>query len=272
MPHPKHSNDPTFVANQTPHLRTRTQPKKKVPEPWEVPCYDPMKIRFHEAEYHVNEAIRDDPLALFILFFTDDIFSTLCSSTNANAVKKRAIELSEHSRPWYDSTPKELRAFVACHLYFGLHPEASIDIYWSQKYRNPGHIIIKDHLSLIRYEQLERYFHISPLCEVYQEVFEKLEPLNQHLLDVSKELYTPGTHVAIDEAMAKYTGRSKHTIELPNKPIPEGYKIWVLAHQGYCSHWLFHTKWKQQGPLLLDVKFISLSTLLLSNKHRESRC
>ena len=33
--------------------------------------------------------------------------------------------------------------------------------------------------------------------------------------------------------MVKYTGRSKDIVHMPAKPIPLGYKIWVVAVAGY---------------------------------------
>ena len=56
--------------------------------------------------------------------------------------------------------------------------------------------------------------------------------------------------------MARFTGRSYDIVSLPGKPIPEGYKIWVLACDGYILGWLFHTKYKSLGPIEVDTKWI----------------
>ena len=65
----------------------------------------------------------------------------------------------------------------------------------------------------------------------------------------------PGRDVAIDEAMARFEGRSYDTLIIPSKPIDEGYKIWVLAQSGYFLAWCFHrkgkTKAKRRGDHLL---------------------
>ena len=39
------------------------------------------------------------------------------------------------------------------------------------------------------------------------------------------QLCKPGSHIAVDETMVKFTGPSKDTINMPSKPIPIGYKI-----------------------------------------------
>jgi len=33
--------------------------------------------------------------------------------------------------------------------------------------------------------------------------------------------------------MVKFTGASKEAVKMPSKPIPIGYKIWVIADSGY---------------------------------------
>ena len=47
-------------------------------------------------------------------------------------------------------------------------------------------------------------------------------------------MFQLGTYLAIDEMMIKYSGRSKETICIKNKPIKVGFKLFVLAtYQGY---------------------------------------
>ena len=52
--------------------------------------------------------------------------------------------------------------------------------------------------------------------------------------------------------MVKFTGPSKETIKMPNKPIPIGYKIWVMANNRYFLQWNFHAK--GEGPVGLNTK------------------
>ncbi|CAG8511819.1 6319_t:CDS:1, partial [Dentiscutata erythropus] len=46
-------------------------------------------------------------------------------------------------------------------------------------------------------------------------------------------MYIPGSNVAIDKMMIRFSGRSKHTFRIKNKPISEGYKIISLCEKGY---------------------------------------
>ena len=49
-------------------------------------------------------------------------------------------------------------------------------------------------------------------------------------------------------------GRSAEIVNIPSKPTPEGFKIWVLADQGYILDWLHHAK--GDGPWDLDSFFM----------------
>ena len=41
--------------------------------------------------------------------------------------------------------------------------------------------------------------------------------------------------------MIAFRGRTVHTTKLKNKPISEGYKVWVLADHGYTWTWRWHS-------------------------------
>ena len=43
-------------------------------------------------------------------------------------------------------------------------------------------------------------------------------------------------------------GRTEETVNISSKPVPEGFKIWVLANQGYVLDWLYHAKGDKNGP------------------------
>ena len=41
--------------------------------------------------------------------------------------------------------------------------------------------------------------------------------------------------------MVAFQGRSAHTVKIKNKPVKEGFKLWVIAFEGYALDWLFHS-------------------------------
>ena len=65
-----------------------------------------------------------------------------------------------------------------------------------------------------------------------------------------KKYWKPGTHLVVDETIQRFMGRAKEIVNIPSKPIPEGFKIWVLANKGYVLDWLYHAKGsnKNDGP------------------------
>ena len=89
-------------------------------------------------------------------------------------------------------------------------------------------------MSLNRHEQITRYLHVSdPVNTSLESTFDKLEPLNTHLRLKMRHHWYIGTHFLVDESIKRFMGRSSHTVNIPLKPEPEGYKIWVLANEGY---------------------------------------
>ena len=47
-------------------------------------------------------------------------------------------------------------------------------------------------------------------------------------------------------------GRAHEIVNIPSKPTSEGFKIWVLANQGYVLDWMYHAKGDKAGPFDLD--------------------
>ena len=54
-------------------------------------------------------------------------------------------------------------------------------------------------------------------------------------------LRTPSSHVAIDECMIKETGHTVHSTQAPGKPIPEGYKLFAIADEGYLYNYAWYS-------------------------------
>ncbi|KAK2005206.1 hypothetical protein LZ32DRAFT_503133, partial [Colletotrichum eremochloae] len=77
-------------------------------------------------------------------------------------------------------------------------------------------------------------------------VYRKVNEWSAHIQETGDSFYTPGSDLTVDEAMVRFTGRSLETTTIPTKPIPTGYKIWMLAQAGYCLRWLWHVHGK--GP------------------------
>src|SRR6185312_4001805 len=150
---------------------------------------------------------------------------------------------------WKPTTISEIYIFFGILIYMSAHEEAYIPDYWSLS--NPPHDISR-FMSRNRFMLLYRRFSMWDRTTDEISTFERIDPWSTHIQRISMQLWKPGSRVAIDEAMVKFTGRSTDTVNLPSKPIPIGYKIWVLADHGYFLRWSFHQK--GQGPVNLNLK------------------
>ena len=105
------------------------------------------------------------------------------------------------------------------------------------------------YMTLYRFEQIKWYFHISPPTNNPQPWYIKLSPLFEHLWRLFKQFYIPSQNVSVDEMMVLCTGRSLHTVRMPNKPVGEGYKIFALYDHGYTWDFLFTSR--SEGKLFM---------------------
>ena len=93
-------------------------------------------------------------------------------------------------------------------------------------------------ITFYRFEQIKRYFYISLPPSTTARIPSlqwhlKLEPLASMLYTKFQTYVILGQNVSFDEMMVPFSGRSMHTLKMPNKPIKEGFKLWALYDQGY---------------------------------------
>lgn len=126
----------------------------------------------------------------------------------------------------------------------------------------------------MRFEQLKRYFHVSlPVENLPGRLwYQKVEPLSSTLQRRFQRYCTPATEVSIDEMMIRFIGQSAHTVRLPNKPIPEGYKVFALCEHGYTFSFMYTSRVEQfsgqdlayEGPGNLHLSPTSRAVLQLA--------
>ena len=86
-------------------------------------------------------------------------------------------------------------------------------------------------------------------------VYRQVNGWSEYIQRVCTELYIPGSCLTVDECMVRFTGRSVDTTTLPTKPIPTGYKVWVLAQDGYFLRWL----WVSSPSCILSQDIVRLA-------------
>jgi len=176
-------------------------------------------------------------LALFKLFFTDEQLQMIVESAN----EYEQIKGVEGGRPWYPLTLNELKIWFALVIYMGVHKIYAVEDLWNSNEKRAIHSI-KEYMTLLRFQQIKRFLHISKPNEPHLCWYSKVEPLASHIREVSKQLYFPSSQVSVDEMIARFSGRSAHTVRMKNKPTPEGYKIFSLCDAGYTYTFAFTSR------------------------------
>ena len=236
--------------------------KELPPAQWPVPEFNPREINnpLTYGQGNLPSNVKpDDPYAIFSLFFNEQTLQILVTNTNKYAEMYPAPR-TPHARPWQPTTIAEFRAYIGVYIWIGVHPESSIETYWSTDSTEQSmHLAVTKHISLVPWQQIDRFFHISTpqklTVKSKHSTFEKLEPLSEHLREQFKKYWTAGTHLTVDETIQRFMGRAKEIVNIPTKPEPEGFKIWVLANCGYVLDWLYHCKGDNKGPVDLNDFF-----------------
>jgi Transposase IS4 len=210
--------------------------EKSLPE---LPTYKPpLELEFTPSE---SLATGLSELETFQQLLTPAIIDRIVTATNSYAKNTREAdgESDSYIRPWKPVNSTDVWRYIGCLLHMGCHKKANREDHWSEI----GHL--RKFISLVRFDQIHRYFtlrdkSVHPKKE--KETFAwQVEPIASIIKHNCKALWSPSSHLAIDESMIAYRGRSSHKVKLPNKPIKEGYKVWVLGDAGYVYDWLWHS-------------------------------
>ena len=247
------------VSNDLDHVNDEptatTKAKIPPPEPWPMPKFKPLKIKngLQHGLGKLPQHVSRTPYDIFSLFFTKEILQKLVDYTNEyeNSTEVN-IEDKPHARLWFPTTVKELRAYIAIYIYMGLHPDSRIEDFWNTKSTKAIHLSVSIHISQKRWAQINQFFHLAPTSKVHRDVFIKADQLSEHLRITFKQYWRTDTHLTVDEFIQRFMGRSEDIVNIPSKPVPEGYKIWILANGGYVLDWLYHAKGEKKGPVDLN--------------------
>lgn len=224
-------------------------------EPVEARGYEfkPFQPTYREA---IIRALPLSPLLLFQLFIPESLVEKWVKYTNKAAATLDPPSPSDNRHPentqkdiWKPVTVDEIYLWLGVIIYLGIHPEKAIKSHWvvpKEGEQRPTHPIIK-FITFERFQQIKRRLQIYPHTST--DSFTRCDEWSNHIQDKSLEVYNPGTSIAIDEAMDRFTGRSKQTSYVPNKPTPRGFKMWVVAQRGYFLRWIWHDPKAPLGPV-----------------------
>src|SRR5271155_196791 len=266
------SNDHDFVP-PTQYKSSRTkQPRPSLLSQLEViPKFEPMELEnTRGSSQNLHTIDSSNPEDLFSLFFTDLVLDRIVRCTNLNAERVRVDPVTARAKnirfhdslnqlSWKPVTSSDILAYFGILIYMGIHVEPYINDYWNTGDEDrPIHQLVRKTMSRYRWKQINRYFHIWDLAS--DQLFkrpdnkvrphEKVDPLWKLLSAPFQRYWKPGRDLAIDECIEAFTGRTADIVNIPTKPTPIGFKIWVLADQGYVLDLLWHVRGdgKDQGP------------------------
>src|SRR6478752_7106889 len=250
------ANDPTGASNIPP----------------EEGCGDdfqPFNLEYRD--FQINP-LPQQPLELFQLFvpislvqswvgYTED-WAFYCAD---NGIKDSwNTPLSDQSRlhAWEGISTATAYVWLSILIYLGIHREISLEDHWkapSLGDQRPLHPFTK-FMPLRKFELITRYFRTFDYTklDVHDEgdlpkTFQAAEPWSDHIQKASAELFIPGTNLTIDECMVPFKGRSKETTVVKNKPTPVGFKVWVVAQQGFFLRWLWHVKASPYKAVIVEL-------------------
>jgi hypothetical protein len=252
------SNDIDYVL---PDQRRQAGKGEKAPKAESIPQFNSMEIP-DQIGYAILPPSCKSAYDIFSLFFSDDVLETIAKNTNQNANDNRVGPKLPKARQWIDTTVEELKAFLAVWIMIGLYPIPKIEHYWNEQDEiRPTFKTIRQRISRNRWAQIDRYFHISPpnhAAATKLRPFTKVYPLDDQLRAASRRYWKAGRNLAVDEAIQQFQGRASEIVNIPSKPTPKGFKIWILAEDGYSLDWMYHSKGGSatDGPYDLDTYWL----------------
>src|SRR6478609_1879290 len=266
---PDYIDDHSF---NTPTLRAANDPTG-VPDlpPKEGRGHDFQPFNLEYRDFKINP-LPKEPLELFQLFVPISLVQSWIKYTNSwvtHLLENGIIDnwntpLSKQSRilKWEGISTATAYVWLGVLIYLGIHREISIKDHWKSPSlgdQRPLHSIIK-FMPLLKFELINRYFRTFDYTKIdvrdegdLPKTFQVAEEWSNLIQKVSNELYLPGTNLTVDECMVPFTGRSKETTLVKNKPTPVGFKVWVIAQQGFFLRWLWHVKASPYKAVIVEL-------------------
>ncbi|EGU88210.1 hypothetical protein FOXB_01272 [Fusarium oxysporum f. sp. conglutinans Fo5176] len=232
--------------------------------------FQPFNLEYRD--FQINP-LPQQPLELFQLFmpislvqswvkYTED-WAFFCAD---NGIKDSwNTPLSDHSRlhAWEGISTATAYVWLGILIYLGIHREISLEDHWkapSLGDQRPLHPFTK-FMPLQKFELITRYFRTFDHTNLdvsdkrdLPKTFQAAKEWSKHIQRVSIKLYLPGTNLTVDKCIVPFTGRSKETTLVKGKPTPKGFKIWVIAQQGYFLQWLWHIKASPVMPITVKLE------------------
>jgi Transposase IS4 len=129
--------------------------------------------------------------------YTQEVVDIIVNATNSYADNAReTMDEFGHARPWEPVNSTDIWRYIGCLIYMGLHIEKRREEYWADSHRLNGS------LSLIRFEQIHRYFTLrDQSVDPRQEDESFAWPVDRVAAIIRRNFRTnwvPSSHTSID--------------------------------------------------------------------------
>ena len=233
------SSDQPKTPAKKPSLLTPSSPLAPLPKSTIRPLLNRPEFNRIEGlpfSHKIQSELPQNAFDLFALFCTESMVESWAHFVN----------IRRDEPAWQPTFKEEIYLFFGVLLYMSFCILPSMDSYWEISKTTASHPITR-FITRDRFLAIYRRFCTWDPTLPISSVFEKVKPWSSHIQDTSAAFWRPSSNISVDEAMVRFTGRSKDIVHLPNKPISVGYKIWVVADSGYFLRWIFHSK--DKGPI-----------------------
>lgn len=168
-------------------------------------------------------AHRSLPIEYFSLLFSDVLIDEIVQNTNGYADWVFGRGLVTYR--WKETDKTEIKAFLGLAIIFGLIPVKCYKTYWNND-SFLGNAGIKSVMTRKRYEQLNRFFHVSDRSKEVENSqvagYDRLYKVRNVINTVSRKIINhniPTAEQSIDEGMIAFKGRISYLQYMPAKVI-----------------------------------------------------
>ena len=180
------------------------------------------------------------------LYFNDEFWSLLVTETNRFADQYLAANrdtLPRHSlaRKWKVVGTAEMKVFIGLYFLMGIVWKPELDQYWCKDpyTSTPG---FGQSMSRDRWLTILQFLHYSnnETADAADKV-NKIRPLITLLTRRFQEVYTPSSHISIDEELVAWKGRLSFRQFIPSKRARFGIKVFALCEDsGYLYNFVVY--------------------------------
>ena len=219
--------------------------------------FDPLPIEQREPTI---QNLPLSPMAIFQSFVPISLLQEWADATNSHVEAILAIEKppARLTKPkWRPVAVSEIYVFLAMVICMTNGKETAMTDYWASHDTNSLGAVYPwtSHMPLRRFEALWRYLRFCDYSDFEPQkapakAYLRIEKWSQHIQKTITTFYIPGSSIAVDECVQGFTGKSGLKTTIPNKPTPEGIKIWAVAEKGILLRWLWHVP--GQGAVGID--------------------